>query len=97
MRCRFKTLKEATIKFEGPKVFNSLPKHLRDFKGTLDNFKNILDKFLENIPDQPNGYRGMIPTIVDNDCKPTNKLKDWIAHLNLKDWTPPHLVAAEPS
>ena len=43
----------------GPKLFNLLPQELRKFEPTqnteniTNSFKNQLDKFLSNIPDQP--------------------------------------------
>ena len=37
----------------GPKLFNVLPRHLRDYNGRVGTFKYTLDKFLTKIPDQP--------------------------------------------
>ncbi len=45
---------EQSFCIEGPKLFNSLPKYLRDLKGvSLDKFKKGLDSFLSQIPDEP--------------------------------------------
>ena len=46
-----------SFNFIGPKLFNILPRELRDFSTTGNDivlpFKNKLDLFLSNIPDQP--------------------------------------------
>lgn len=52
---RVRTLKENAFAIRGPKLFNALPKHLRDPNYTsLEQFKTQLDKFLRTLPDQPN-------------------------------------------
>ena len=46
----------------GPKLFNSLPKEMREFPfdalvaqhHAIDKFKHILDEYLTQIPDEPN-------------------------------------------
>ena len=50
---RIKTLKENAFALRGPRLFNALPRHLRDSTDHLDGFKTQLDKFLRTIPDQP--------------------------------------------
>ena len=47
------TIKEESFLVYGPKLFNALPRDLRDFTGNLDTFKSKLDTFLKNIPDKP--------------------------------------------
>ena len=52
-------LREASLCVRGQKLFNIMPKHLRDMKGcTKEVFKSALDKFLNTIPDEPHiqGY-----------------------------------------
>lgn len=52
---RVRTLKENAFAIRGPKLFNALPKYLRDPNYTsLEQFKTQLDKFLRTLPDQPN-------------------------------------------
>ena len=47
-------LREASISVRGPRLFNSLPKHLRDMRDcSKDAFKSALDKYLRTIPDEP--------------------------------------------
>ena len=47
------TMIESSFFVRGPKLFNCLPAHLRNFDGTADTFKNRLDRFLKTVPDQP--------------------------------------------
>ena len=52
-------LREASLCVRGQKLFNILPKQLRDMKGcTKEVFKNALDKHLSTVPDEPHiqGY-----------------------------------------
>lgn len=54
--------REASFPIRGPRLFNSLPKHLRNTSGvSVDTFKRKLDKFLATVPDKPtvDGYCGM--------------------------------------
>ena len=52
-----KNLRENFFTTTGPKVFNSLPKEVRNFNTNTGDktlsFKNNLDKYLQFIPDQP--------------------------------------------
>ena len=50
---RLQTLKENSFMINGPKLFNIMPREVRDFDGTLIAFKNKLDMFLMTIPDKP--------------------------------------------
>ena len=46
--------REASLQVRGAKLFNCLPRGLRDtFTGTPEGFKSGLDNWLEKIPDQP--------------------------------------------
>ena len=48
------SLQENAITAFGPRLYNSLPKYLRDIKSVkTEKFKFELDKFLDTIPDQP--------------------------------------------
>ena len=47
-------MQENAITVFGPRLYNSLPKYLRDIESVkTENFKFELDKFLDTIPDQP--------------------------------------------
>ena len=51
---RVKTLKDNALTTRGARLFNALPKYLRDNNYTsLEQFKTHLDKFLQTVPDQP--------------------------------------------
>lgn len=46
--------RDLSLAVKGAKMFNLLPRYLRDYKSeSADNFKSLLDKYLENIPDTP--------------------------------------------
>ena len=52
------TLRENSFQINGPKLFNCLPKNLRNKRRcSIDEFKAALDLFLENIPDEPQSAR----------------------------------------
>ena len=51
---RITTLRENSFAVRGPRLFNVLPRDLRAYDGELDGFKRLLDRFLSNVPDQPN-------------------------------------------
>ena len=56
---KIQTICSASLKVRGCKLFNLLPKHIRNLKDiTVENFKQKLDRFLNTIPDQPSlpGY-----------------------------------------
>ena len=49
-------IKENSLAIRGPRLFNSLPQHIRNIMGTsLEVFKSALDKTLQQVPDQPGG------------------------------------------
>ena len=56
-------------------LFNALPKHLRNSKGkNIEDFKTLLDKHLESIPDEPK-VGDYIPSACDQiTLKPSNSL-----------------------
>ena len=52
----------ASIRMQGPKLFNCVPKSLRNLtQCTKDKFKNKLDKYLRTVPDEPlvSGYTNL--------------------------------------
>ena len=50
---RFQSLREGSLSVAGPRLFNVLPKDLREGEFTLETFKRQLDVFLGTIPDRP--------------------------------------------
>ena len=65
----------ATFQISGLKLYNSLPKEIRNFeKGNIDDFKIILDAFLTRIRDEPR-CPGLTPGATDRlESKPSNSL-----------------------
>ena len=54
-----RNVREASLAVRGPKLFNILPKSIRNVTGvSVNTFKRKLDHFLSQIPDQPtvDGY-----------------------------------------
>ncbi|KAK3860833.1 hypothetical protein Pcinc_033140 [Petrolisthes cinctipes] len=61
---RIQTLKHNNLSKRGARLFNCLPKNVRNISGVAtDTFKRELDKFLATIPDQPGipGYTSSRP------------------------------------
>ena len=51
---KFHTIREGSLQIHGAKLFNALPKSVRNLTRTsVDEFKVALDKFLQTIPDEP--------------------------------------------
>ena len=48
-----RSIKENSFCVRGPRLFNELPYELREFNGSLDTFKHMLDVWLKLIPDKP--------------------------------------------
>ena len=72
-----RTLKEKSFGAIGPKLFNSLPSHLRAFTGSVASFKRALDKVLSSVPDAPvSETRRTFAT--DSTGAPTNSLASWL-------------------
>ena len=84
LKGRARTLQKNSLNWEGVTLFNSLPKYLRIWKGTPQSFKNKLDLFLQNIPDQPEVNRDK-PGGKTINGDPSNSIADWIRVLQLND------------
>ena len=67
--------REQSFQVHGGKLFNSIPKYLRQMAGNnLDDFKERLDLYLSSIPDEPK-VDGYIPGACDDlTAKPSNSL-----------------------
>ena len=53
-RGKLQTIREGSFTIHGSKVFNSLPKEIRNLSRiSVDDFKSKLDKYLETLPDEP--------------------------------------------
>ena len=72
--CKIQNIRRASFAINGPRIFNSLPQHIRD---TTDcdtkTFKSKLDLFLTKVPDQP-----LIPGYTAYRQCDSNSLIDWL-------------------
>ena len=82
-----KSMRRKSIQYEGVKLLNVLPTELRNFTGKLDDFKQLLDNFLENVPDEP-WTDALHPGAQDYDGKSSNSIYDWVRKGNIS-WKPP--------
>ena len=55
---RIQTQNDNSFFVKGPKLFNCIPKAIRECNENQDIFKRKLDNFLKNVPDQPSGSGG---------------------------------------
>ena len=76
---RIRSIRESSFQVHGPKLFNSLPKYLRDMtKCDVTEFKEKLDVFLSKIPDEPK-IGTLYPACCDQVTnRPSNSLVDQI-------------------
>ena len=80
-----KTLYEQTLAIHGGRMFNLLPEEVRCFNGSVDGFKHLLDKFLSNVPDQPQDI-GLNPAPVCKEtCRNSNSILDWVPYLGIRN------------
>jgi hypothetical protein len=81
---RVKTLRVKSLNVNGPVLFNSLPKTIRNLsKCSIDDFKFKLDKYLETVPDQPKTM-DLIPAACNQfDARPSNSIVDQIRRLKI--------------
>ena len=89
---RHRTLREKSLLTEGPRLYNCLPRHLRDHTGTYDSFKAALDNFLQIIPDEPS-VGDLLAGGINQLCLPSNSLRDWTRQLKIDNWTPESCLA----
>ena len=76
-----KNLRDNSFQSLGPKIFNSLPKELRNItKVGVDDFKLELDKYLTHMPDEPK-VSGMTPSCLNSTSEPSNSIVHWSAKL----------------
>ena len=83
-----KTLKDQFFTIHGPRLYNSLPRCLRERGGSLESFKCSLDQFLMTVPDCPvlAGYQPNNPGL---NGWSSNSIMDWVRNnQTLLDWSP---------
>ena len=53
-RASVQTMRSQSFQVSGPRLFNAMPKHIRNKKNcSLEDFKLLLDTYLEKVPDEP--------------------------------------------
>ena len=73
---RAMTLRDSTPLVEGAKLYNAVPQDIREYNGSYNGFKNLVDKWLAWIPDVPR-ILGDEPEARDIDGVPSNSIRDW--------------------
>ena len=77
--------REQTFQYIGPRLYNILPRKLRDDQSsTSDEWKCLLDTYLSQIPDNPLTTEA-IPGLCSYESVPTNSILYWIPHLHIDD------------
>ena len=67
-------LREASFQESGPKLFNNLPKIIRNLKNiSVEEFKEALDKVLSEVPDEPK-VDGLTPAAMTDRAEHSNSL-----------------------
>ena len=93
---KVKTLRDSSFQCAGPRLFNSLPKEIRNLtKIPVEDFKEHLDNYLSQVPDEPK-VSGLIPSCLTSEARPTNSLVHWIPHLQRTGRTPNQCFIARP-
>ena len=70
---RMKTIRDDSFFVQSVKLFNALPRNIRDLKGcSVEKFKNELDKFLLKLPDAP-----LIPGYTATSLVGSNSVVEW--------------------
>ena len=60
------TLLEGSLPINGAKIFNSLPRSLRECEGGLSAFKGRLDEYLRSVPDCPYLPHYQLPSLTNS-------------------------------
>ena len=85
---RIQNIRRASFGIKGPRLFNSLPMHLRNLTGvSVDMFKSKLDKFLLLLPDEP-----LIPGYTMYRKVDSNSILAWTEHTRLQAREPAYLT-----
>ena len=70
---------------QGGKLYNLLPRNIRDFDSNKEGFKTFLDEFLKDIPDHP-VCSGLYPAPISNITnRNLNSIIDWVKYLHIRD------------
>ena len=78
-RKSIQTLRDQSFQINGARLFNSLPRDIRNIEICQDSFKEALDCYLSSIPDQPK-IGSLIPTATDQlTGRQSNSILAWAA------------------
>ena len=80
-----------SLSYFGAKLYNSIPVYIRTFKGTLPQFKKLLDEYIETFPDQP-AVGDMVPGAKNIYGNPSNSIIDWSRGMKANIIKLPHYV-----
>ena len=79
-----KSIRDRSFHYAAPRVFNLLPRCLRDLTGcSKESWKTNLDRFLELVPDTPAVGEYVPHRSHPVTARPSNDLIDWITWLNI--------------
>ena len=71
--CAIHTIRSSALPVKGPRLFNVLPKNLRNMSGcTTERFKCELDRYLATVPDEP-----LVPGLTQYRRCDSNSVIDW--------------------
>ena len=80
------SLRENSFHYIGPRLYNSLPRYLRDdYLSTPAQWKTKLDELLSLIPDQPSTTEGVTGVCDPNTALPSNSILHWLPTLGLSN------------
>ena len=72
-----KSLREYSFQVHGPRLFNSLPRSIRELtRMNIEDFKSKLDKHLTSLPDEPKGPSYIPSTYSQVTGLPSNSIID---------------------
>jgi hypothetical protein len=73
-----RTLRSNSYQAVGPRLFNSFPVTIRNYSGSPDGLKKLVDNYLQSIPDHPIVTGGQLPEPVNcHTAANTNSIIDW--------------------
>jgi ribonuclease P/MRP protein subunit RPP40 len=73
-----RTLRSNSFQSVGPRLFNSFPSSIRNYAGSPEGFKKLVDTHLQSIPDHPIVTGGQLPEPVNcHSAVNTNSIIDW--------------------
>ena len=78
---RIQTIRFDSLTHKGPRLFNSLPRDIRDLQNcSTDTFKRALDRYLATVPDEP-----LLPSLTQFRRCESNSLLDWATSSNVRE------------